>query len=260
MNWIAKIIEGTPDEFVHAKFMKYGIGEHPGPRVQLAFSKGKISFKADLDLEKIFLKGYLSTAPKGSHKVSGLIESYTDRQEEFDKLRMPISWKKSKKKGATTYKAKLKEVAPLEDIREIVEKDGPTTFFLLSMSPRDGSKPWKIKTKTSFPKAPKGGEDEEVKAPNFVTGAIANTPVSFEFILNEVLPDLKDQVTHHTKKIMIRNDIIIEDIEIPEDSNLSFKEKRKLAKKRGKLIRKISIDKAEKELEYSFYARANRDL
>jgi hypothetical protein len=254
MNWISKLIDGKPDEFVHAKFMKYGIGTHPGPRIQLSFSKNKISFKADLDLEKIFLRGYLATAPKGSQKISGMIESYTDRQDDFAEARMPLSWKKSKKKGATTYKVKLKEVAPLEDISEIVEKDGPTTFFLLSMSPRDGSKPWKIKTKTSYPKAPKGGDDEEkVKAPNFVVGALANTPETFEYILNEVAPDFKDQITPETKKIMINHEIVIEDIEIPEDSNLSFKEKRKLAKKRGKLIRKITIDKKEHELEYSFY-------
>jgi hypothetical protein len=121
------------------------------------------------------------------------------------------------------------------------------------MSPRDGSKPWKIKTKKSYPKAPKGGDDDDKeKAPNFVVGALANTPETFEYLIKATLPDLKDQVTPKTKKIMLRHEIMIEDIEIPKDPNLSFKEKRKLAKKRGKLIRKITIDKEEHELEYSF--------
>jgi hypothetical protein len=255
MNWVSKIIEGKPDEFVHAKLVKYGMGSYPGPRINLTISKSKIGFKADLDLEKIFLKGYLSTAPKGSHKVSGLIESYTDRQDEFATLRMPLSWKTAKKKGATTYKAKLKEVAPIEDISEIVEKDGPTIFFLLSMSPRDGSKPWKIKTKTSYPKAPKGGEDSgKEKAPTFVVGAYANTPESLEYIMNETLSDFRDSTNDKTKKVNIRHEIIIEDIEIPENPSLSFSEKRKLAKKRGKLIRKATIDGQEYQKEYTFFA------
>lgn len=255
MNWIAKIIDGVPDEFVHAKLVKYGMGTYPGPRIILAISKNKISFKADLDLEKIFLKGYIATAPKGSHKVSGLIESYTDCQDEFAKLHMPISWKIAKKKGATTYKAKLKEIAPLEDISEIVENDGPTIFFLLSMSPRDGSKPWKIITKTSYPKAPKSGEDDEKeKPPVFVKGAFANNPESFEYIVNETLKDFKDQVTEKTKKVQIRHEIVIEDIEIPEDDSLSFSQKRKLAKKRGKLIRNVTIDGEENQKEYPFFA------
>lgn len=255
MNWILKIIKGKPDEFVHAKLVKYGMGSYPGPRVNLTISKGKIGFKADLDLEKIFLKGYLATAPKGSHKVSGLIESYTDRQDEFATLRMPLSWKTAKKKGATTYKANLKEVAPLEDISEIIEKDGPTTFFLLSMNPRDGSKPWKIKTKTSYPKAPKGGENEEKeKAPTFVVGAFANTPESLEYVLNETLSDFKDSTNDKTKKVNIRHEIRIEDIEIPEDPSLSFSEKRKLAKKRGKLIRTVTIDGQDFQKEYAFFA------
>ena len=255
MNWIAKIIDGTPDEFVHAKLVKYGMGSYPGPRIDLSISKSKISFKADLDLEKIFLKGYLATAPKGSHKVAGLIESYTDRQDEFATLRMPIMWKTAKKKGATTYKAKLKEVAPLDDISEILEKDGPTIFFLLTMSPRDGTKPWKIKTKTSYPKAPKGGEDAaKEKAPVFVVGAYANTPESFEYVVNETLSDFKDQVNEKTKKVLVRQEIIIEDIEIPDDDSLSFSQKRKLAKKRGKLIRTITIDGEENKKEYSFFA------
>jgi hypothetical protein len=255
LNWIAKIIEGKLDEFVHAKFVKYGMGTYPGPRIHLSISKSKISFKADLDLEKIFLRGYLTTAPEGTHKVSGLIESYNDRQDDFASLRMPLSWKTAKKKGATTYKAKLKEVAPLEDIREIVEKDGPTTFFLLSMSPRDGSKPWKIKTKTSYPKAPKGGEDEKSeKPPNFVVGAFANTPETFEYTINETLHDFRDQVNEKTKKVMIRHEIVIEDIEIPEDDSLSFSQKRKLAKKRGKLIRTVNMDGQDFQKEYAFLA------
>jgi hypothetical protein len=123
------------------------------------------------------------------------------------------------------------------------------------MSPRDGKKPWKIKTKTSYPKAPKGGEDDaKVKAPTFVVGAFANTPESFEYVINETLCDFKEQVNEKTKKVLVRQEIIIEDIEIPDDDTLSFSQKRKLAKKRGKLIRTITIDGQENQKEYSFFA------
>jgi hypothetical protein len=256
MSWVAKIIEGNPDEFSHARLVKYGIGNHPGPRTKLTFSKPSIKFKADLDQEKTILRGYLMGAPEGTHKVKGMLITYGDRTEEFGQLNMPITWKKSKGKLAQVFKAKLDEVAPLEDIKALLEIDDPTTFYLLSLNPRDGTKPWKITTKTSFPKGGPKEEDKEKgeKDPVFTKGALGNTPELLEFILDTYLPDLRDKVGPKTKSIMIRNNLEIVDIEIPDDPSLNFSEKRRLAKKRGKLIRSITIDSEDYKLEYEFLA------
>ena len=256
MNWVAKIIEGNPDEFTHARLVKYGIGNHPGPRTKLTFSKPSIKFKADIDQEKTILKGYLLGAPEGSHKVKGMVITYGDRTTEFGQLNMPITWKKSKGKIVSVFKAKLDEVAPLDDIKALLEIDDPTTFYLLSLNPRDGTKPWKVTTKTSFPKGgPKEEEvDKEEKDPVFTKGALGNTPEVRDFILDALVPDLKDKIHPKTKNIMIRNNFVIEDIEIPDDPSLSFSEKRRLAKKRGKLIRVATIDGENHTLEYDFLA------
>ncbi|MHA1903572.1 MAG: hypothetical protein ACXADL_06090 [Candidatus Thorarchaeota archaeon] len=256
MNWLAKIVNGTPDDFVHAKLVKYGIGNHPGPRIVMSLSKARITFKADLDIEKTFVKAYLEGAPEENTKVKGMVISYVDREEEFEKLRMPIYFKKSKGKSATSYKAKLDEVAPLEDIRSLVEIDDPTTFFLLSMNPTSGAKPWKITTKTSFPKGgPKEKEDgKKEKDPVFTKGALANSPELLDFIAKNFLPDAANEIDNKTKKIDVRNTILIEDIEIPDDPSLSFSEKRKLAKKKGKLQRRITIDGVVFENEFPFLA------
>ena len=53
---------------------------------------------------------------------------------------------------------------------------------------------------------------------------------------------------------MIRNNLVIEDIEIPDDPSLSFSEKRRLAKKRGRLIRNATIDGEDYTKEYDFLA------
>ncbi|MHA1637562.1 MAG: hypothetical protein ACTSUB_06050 [Candidatus Thorarchaeota archaeon] len=256
MSWISKIVNGAPDEFSHARLVKYGIGEHPGPRAFIKLSKKSITFKADLDTEKIFLRGYLKGVPDGTQKVKGLIVSYIDRRAELSNLSMPITWRVAKGKGATTYKAKLDEVAPLEDIKGLLQIDDPTTFLLLSLNPMDGLKPWKIATKTSFPKGPKGGEDasKKEKPPAFTKGALGNEPEILELVIDQLVPDVKDLITPKTKKIDLRQTIIIEDIQIPDDPNLSFAEKRKLAKKKGKLIRKIDIDGTVHVKEYSFLA------
>ena len=256
MNWLAKIVHGTPDDFVHAKLVKYSIGSHPGPRIAMSLSKARITFKADLDLEKTFVRAYLEGAPEENHKVKGMVISYVDREEEFGKLRMPIYFKKSKGKSATSYKAKLDEVAPLEDIRSLVAIDDPTTFFLLSMNPASGTKPWKIATKTSFPKGgPKEEEDgKKEKAPVFTKGALANSPKILDFVVKNFLPDAANEIDDKTKKIDVRNTILIEDIEIPDDPSLSFPEKRKLAKKKGKLVRKITIDGVVIQNEFPFLA------
>ncbi len=255
MNWISRIINGDAGEYAHAKLMKYGIGDHVGPRVNLRVSKKSINFKADLDTEDVFLQGYLQGAPEGSHKISGLVTSYGDRTAEFDTLTMPIFWKKSGGKGPKVFKAKIKEVAPLADIRALAELTGPTTFFLLSMSPSDGTKPWKLTTKTSFPKSGTSDveEGEKEKDPVFTKGALGNTPEVFDYIVDQLIPDFKEKVTDKVKTIRIRQKIIIDDIVPPDDPSLSFTEKRKLAKKKGKLIRTIKIDDEEYSAEYSFF-------
>jgi hypothetical protein len=256
MSWVAKIIDGSPDDYTHAKLVKYGIGSHPGPRIKLTLSKTSIRFKADLDQEKGILRGYLQGAPEGSHKVKGQLITYADNTEEYGTLMMPIMWKKSKGKGTPVFKAKVDEVAPLKDIKALLELDDPTTFYLLSLSPMDGTKPWKVTTKTSFPKGGPKEEDAEKgeKDPVFTKGALGNSPELLEFILDTYLPDLKDKVGPKTKNVMIRNNLEILDIEIPADPSLSFSEKRRLAKKRGKLIRSITIDSEDFKQEYEFLA------
>jgi hypothetical protein len=250
MSWIAKILTEDPDEYSHARLVKYGIGQHVGPRVKLTFSKSSIKFKADLDMEKDILLTYLSGAPEGRHKVKGNIITYSDRREAFGMLQMPLEWKKS----SGTFKSKVSETAPLQHIKELFEAQDPTTFYLLSLNPASGGSPWKVTTKTSFPKgAPKGGEDEEdEKDPTFVKGSFANTPEIMDQVLGIFVPDFKDSVTPKTKKVDVWNAIIIEDIEIPQDPKLSISEKRRMAKKRGKIARTVSIDGKEYTHEYSF--------
>ncbi|MHA1926239.1 MAG: hypothetical protein ACW974_10020 [Candidatus Thorarchaeota archaeon] len=258
MNWLSKIITGTADEYSHAKLVKYGIGTHPGPRAKITLSKARIAFKADLDYEKVFTRAYVKGAPEGSHKIKGIVRSYTDRIAEFDSIMMPLSWKRSKGKLASIFNAKLDEVAPLEHIRDLINVDGPTTFFLVSLNPRDGTKPWKITTKTSFPKGGGGGgddddKDKKEKDPVFTKGALANAPSLLDFVVDEILPDLRDKVSPNSKKISVSNTIVIEEIVPPDDPNLSFSEKRRLAKKRGKIIRKLDVDGEEHINEVEFF-------
>jgi hypothetical protein len=252
MSWCAKIINGTTDAFVHAKLMKYGVGEHPGPRAVLKFSKSRITFKADLDMEKAFLKAYLAGAPAGTHKLTGTVISYEDRREESSQRKMPIMWKVSKGKGATTYKAKLSEAAPLDDIKDLMAIDSPTTFFLLSLTPKVSGTAAKVSTKTSFPKGGPSDDEENEKDPTFTKGVLDNTSTVRKYLDEHLYPDVADRIGDKTKALAIKQTIHIDDIEIPDDPNLSFSEKRKLARKKGRLVRKISVDDETYETEYPF--------
>lgn len=273
VSWLAKIVNGAPDESVHAKLVKYGMGTHPGPSAVIGLSQGRITFKADFDHEKMFIQAYLRFAPAGTQKVIGTIITYTDRRPAYEHLTLPLSWTKTKGEGASVFKAKLSEVAPIEDLRALLGADDPTTFFLLSMTPRDGTKPWSITTKPSFPKASfakpgaksdgdKGKPQEELnedkalkpKDPTFAKGAYANTPEIVRYLLQEAVPDVLSDVTPKTKDIRISNEIVIEEIIVPEDNSLSFSEKRRIAKKKGKLVRKITIDGREHIKEFQFVA------
>jgi hypothetical protein len=208
-------------------------------------------------MEKVFIKTYLNNVPSGIQKIKGLVVTYEDNREKTNNLTMPVMWKVSKGKGATTYKAKLNEAAPLDDIKQLVSLDTPTTFFLLTMNPTSGGA-WKVTTKTSFPKGPAGKDDDDADAkekdPVFTKGALENTPDVYEELATELLPDMKDKITPKTKKIFLKHIIHIDDIEIPDDPNMSFKEKRKLAKKKGRLVRKVTIDGETFEKTYDFLA------
>lgn len=252
MSWCAKIIDGKPDEYVHAKLMKYGIGEHPGPRAVLKFSKARITFKADLDMEKAFIKAYLAGAPAGTHKLTGTVVSYDDIREKSNQLRMPLMWKVSKGKGASTYKVKLSEAAPLDDIKGLMGIDSPTTFFLVSLTPKVSGTAAKVSTKTSFPKGGPSDDEETEKDPTFTKGALDNTPAVRDYLNEYLYPDVADKIGDKTKSLIIKQTIYIDDIEIPSDPSLSFSEKRKLAKKKGRLVRKIMIDDQPYETEYQF--------
>ncbi|MGY5858621.1 MAG: hypothetical protein RTU63_04575 [Candidatus Thorarchaeota archaeon] len=256
MSWVSKIINGTPDEYVKAKLVKYGLGFHPGPRASITLSKPSIKLKVDLDMEEDFLRGYLLGAPDGMHKVKGTLITYQDRTEEYGKLMMPLSWKKSKGKGPSIFKAKVDESAPLEDIKALFDIHDPTTFYLLSLNPRDGTKPWKVATKTSFPKGGPKEEEADVKAkdPVFAKGALGNAPKTLDYILDAYLSDFKDKVGPKTKKIWVRNNFEILGIKPPTDPNLSFDEKRRLARKKCKLTREVTIDGEDYSETYDFIA------
>lgn len=253
MNWIQKIIEDKADEFCHARFLKYGIGTHPGPRVKLRFTSNRVSFYADLGFEAIFLRGYLAGTPEGNHKASGKVVTYEDRRDEYEEIQMPLTWKKSGGKRATTYNADVKGSIPGEDLRELIEIRSPTTFFLLSMSPKSGGKPWKLTIKKSFPKGRTSDDEEDEKNPSFVKGAMDRNDQAMEFVVSEILPDFRELITEDVKNVYLHQDIVIEDIEIPKEKGLSFTELRKRAKKKGRLVRRLDVDGNEYQKEYSFF-------
>jgi hypothetical protein len=125
------------------------------------------------------------------------------------------------------------------------------------LSPSAGGA-WKVTTKTSFPKGPAGKDDDDEDAkekdPVFTKGAMENTPEVYNDLADNLFPELKDKITPKTKRIFLKHIIHIDDIEIPDDPSLSFKEKRKLAKKKGRLIRKVTIDDEMYEKTYEFLA------
>ena len=114
---------------------------------------------------------------------------------------------------------------------------------------------WKITTKTSFPKqgASETEDGKKEKDPVFTKGALGNTPEVFGYVMDQLIPDFREKVIDTAKNITIRQKIIIDDIIPPDDPSLSFTEKRKLAKKKGKLIRTIKIDDEEYSAEYPFF-------
>ncbi len=264
MDWIAKIITGTPDEFVHAKMVKYGIGEHTGPRMKLSLTQSKVNIKADLDLEKVLARIYISCIKEGRHRVTGNIIRYTEPPPQPRGVQVPLDWSKVKGAGATIFKARLDEVIPGEYLSGLLEYDSPTTFFLLSLTPLDSASGSKVTIKSSFPKGGAAGavdeEDTEeaaaegMKDPTFAKATFDRTSEVDDLIMREILPDVRQYVGPKTKKIEIYHTIVIDNIEIPDDPRLSISDKRRLAKKTGRLTRRVVVDDKEYVFTYPFKA------
>ena len=231
-SFIKKIFEDISDEEVHLQFQK--------------FSRGKFKFKALVEAKKMsknisivtsaefaneLVRGVAELMKEGEKtKVTGAIVSTRDLTDEIEF--------KEKKQFQGVKRYILEGEMNKENILNLC-KNFPKAFLALSFK-IDGTE---LKIKPKAPRSSKSKNKEEAPKADFCRLKTDNGE-----LINNYLFDVGN-----FKKVSISHDFIIDEIILPEDEENPLK-MRELAKRKGKIIRKINLDDSEKIKEINFIA------
>ncbi|MEC8339531.1 MAG: hypothetical protein VXZ40_02810 [Nanoarchaeota archaeon] len=223
MHYIKDIFEGNITEHAHNKFVRYSKGSFVGPLVNIKAMSSGVKVSASFHFVDELLM--LATQVIGNRQVhvKGSLVWNSDLGRELEDLGIKYS-KVTKSRGI--FKYVLDNEVPF---KEFVNTFG-SYHLLLTVKEDDLT----FVTKSSFPKPNKEFGPDFVKA---------KFPKDFaEKIMGEFAFDCPLK----TKEIKISHHINIDDIELPKDSK-NFEEARKLAIRKGSIIRITEIDGESKE-------------
>jgi hypothetical protein len=237
-NFIKKIFEGQEmDNLVHSQFTKFSKGEFPDrAMIRAKNSKGKYTIATTAEYSKDIIITLAEKLGNSKTIVNGAIISALDLEGfEYDERKMAM--------GVRKYMIYDKEMTG-EEILKIcnsIEK----AFFGLSFSV--GETELKIAPKS--PKSAKGASSSKNPDKKAKIDFIKIKTTDKDLVDNLIFEDeFKD-----FKKIEIKHDIQVMDIVIPEGEK-DFAKIRELAKRKGKIIRKVEMDSKETVKEVGFEA------
>jgi len=226
------------DELVHSQFIKFSKGEFPNRamiRGKNTNNKYTISTTAEYAKELI-----LTLAEKlggQSTLVTGAVISALDL-DGFDY--------KEKKMAMGVRKYMIEKEMTGDEIIDLCNKI-EKAFFALSFSTSDTD----LIIKPKSPKSAKGSSSSKNPDKKAKIDFIKIKTTDKELISTLLLDN---EINSNFKKIEIKHDIQITDIIIPDGEIEDFAKIRELAKRKGKIIRKIDIDGNEEVKETDFEA------
>tara|TARA_Y100000034_G_scaffold86406_1_gene103614 strand:+ start:6319 stop:7038 length:720 start_codon:yes stop_codon:yes gene_type:complete len=237
-NFIKKIFEGKEvDELVHSQFTKFSKGEFPArAMIRARNSSGKYTISTTAEYAKdiiMFLAEKLGDKPT---QINGAIISALDLEGfEYDERKMAM--------GVRKYMIYDKEMTgnQIIDLCNKIDK----AFFALSFISGDTT----LTIKPKSPKSAKGVSSEKKKDKKAKIDFIKIKTTDKELADNLIF----DDEAQDFKKIEIKHDIIINNIIFPENEK-DFAKIREMAKRKGKIIRKLDIDGKEVVKEAEFEA------
>jgi hypothetical protein len=234
MNFIKKIFENKIDEKVHNQFTKFGPGTFENRAlldIRITAKAIKIKTSPEFTNELVEL---LANTIKEKVPVKGIIFASKNLTEESS-----IEFKEVKNAMGVKKHIVDSELTK-EQILELCEKF-PFNPISLSFETEYG----KLKVKEKAPKAPKAGKGD--KKPKADYCVLTTTDKA---ILNNYTFDIQEPF----KKAFIQHTVIIDEIIVPEEYKNDFAKARIMAKRKGKLIRILTVDEKESKKEIDFTA------
>lgn len=234
--FIKKIFEGKPDGSVHLQFEKFSRGEFKDKAmISAKNSKGKFSINTSHEYANELVR-CLAEKIRDKTSVTGVVVTTRDLRDELDF--------QDKKQFAGVKQYIINKEMTKEEIMGLCDKF-PKAFMGLSF--KAGDSELKIK-----PKAPKSGKPstkgEDKPKIDFCKLKTTDLKIIESLIF--------DEESKNFKQIYIIHDFIINDIVMPSEAELKgekdFAKIRELAKRKGKIVRKLDIDekKIKKEVEF----------
>ena len=234
MNFIRKIFEGKTDDWVHKQFTRYGKGTYEN-KALLDITKGKDSLKIKSSFEFAGeFAHYLAQTIQGKTHVTGGVISTKPLKEE---LGIPIANQKQFA-GVKTYL--IDTELTKEQITTLFTKF-PNTMILLSFKTQEGELKTKVKSPTSA-KPGKGGDNPKA---DFCTFTLKDQTFA---------DDLAFDVKKSYKKLFINHTYIITALTVPKEYGNNLEQARLNAKRKGKILRKITLEEKEETTEKEFEA------
>lgn len=224
--FIKKIFENKIDDSVHKQFVRFGKGTYPGRAVtKITKQADKIKIGTSFEMANDVVEFCSSLTP--SLKCSGLVISK-------EKLDLP-----GEKKKAGLLEYEINQDLPYGKIKEILTKCYVT---LLDIDSQGIS----LKSKKKLPKPGKSGDLK-------IDDKFCQLELDMKYwpqVKSEFCFDIPDS---NFKKALAQHTYVITDIIMPKGEK-DFEKIRLLAKRKGKIIRKISLDKQETTKEKDFEA------
>jgi len=233
MNYLKSISHGVSQDWMHDFFTRFSRGEFTGP-VACATAKGKITVKASYEYAGL-LGHVIASNSNGLYLVDGGIFSKTDFRPDIKNLTLDGVDKSKKKYFQMNFKAAELDAETLEKLYSAI----PYADTLLTLKPLE-KQPYSIACGKKPPKP--GGEkkDEFLKA-------------GFD---KSAMQQLLDEVFFGSGKTSfneanVENTYEIMDFEVPADAKTP-EDKRIMAKRAGKLRRKVTVDEETFEGVFEF--------
>ncbi len=230
MNFVKKIVKGQADEAAHYQFTRFGQGEYDGRFIISLWKTKKVKIRSSFEFANDLV---LTCASLGKCKGSGIVLSKKDITEILKKNN--IEGNSETKKGGLYYKNTIEEQELTPE--QLIELNKVSYFTLMDLEGAD----FKLKTKQ---KLPKPGKKAEKVDSGFCQ--LETDEKNYQKIKDDFFWDLPDG-----RKIKTIHKVMVNEIVMPKGEK-DFSKIRELAKRKGKILRKSSVDAKEINSEFDF--------
>jgi hypothetical protein len=235
---------------IHRHFYRYSKGDFIGPALKITKTKGKITLKGTHEYEDLILELVVQSLSKSQadFEIKGKLITGKDLQNTLSNL--GLTWDLKRSTGKTkNYKANILDQINKNILLQAIRVLRENSYLLLSFIINPNCK---VTTKKNIPQpSKKKVEDDDVsKRLQFCTGVLSNTEVNLKTVLDLTVPDFISDIPKTWKSIIVLNNYIIKEIELPKNIKDSLL-LRIMAIRKGKMIRSIDVNGELIEKQYS---------